>query len=377
MPIIIGPLGSQTWQRMPIYCKYQRGWTGRTPSAAKTGQALQKSYNHLVNWRYQGPMHMTSLPADSNYNENWHTGVFYIPVHYPPKTDAVTTTRRIAIVVRKWAQAAGAAASIKINTEGGGDTTLWSKTFDAAGNLAEGMNAYAEQTFFYDYEPPSGTNDSSFTWLELTTDNIYLACVGVWHVHDAYLSADQLPMKLNDFGPGRMITADTNSLGGMMEEQGLGIGVHNEENAERCTRRVLFNTSHPTGTKITGAQAYINVYGEWVFPARARDLDGSEDAVPSYPCFVVTTTGTGVGTNPKVKYTSGGDSWTWENPNSTNYSGKLINPWSTGVTGGAGTALDIKSASDDEVTIEFSAENGQTITLHNTSLFEGPPPNWT
>jgi hypothetical protein len=330
-----------------------------------------------------GPHFVTNWRPNTNTNDA--TGKFYPIMHYPPRLDA--DDRSIAVCFTLWGNPANGAWSIKFEDSVAG----YAQQTMADGNnnanppaLSEfALPVYAEETVQV-YDPPTGgaanLHQGDFKALEIETTNTLVGGLSIWHVENNQIGNTdaQVPVLLDDVIAGKIISESADSLLGLFEI--IGDGSTDVESLERCSRRIYFNESHPTGILIAPGTAYHNIFNNFKYPARARDFADSDSERYSYPAFVIETDGVDAVNTCRIRVTTtcaADNVWTYEidngEPDNTPY---LITPM--GPTAGGGTGSDdvngvrTESESDDEWLIEAETDAGVTLTIHSWLGAEGP-----
>jgi hypothetical protein len=350
--------------RWPERISPKMGYTGIVPSGTNVGQRCHRSLNHLRNWR-SPPWAAGSYPPQAGLNDI--TGNYYVIVHHPPRTSAVTK-RRLAISMSRWGTTAGGAWTV-VGTEdvfggAGAMGTLWSGT-DPITTLGFTNGAIEERTVIADLEPPPGTGGSAFEVMRLTNTNQYLASLSCWWSPTLFLSTDQIEVTSPEVGPGRIIRTDT---WGTVAEQ-LGDGSIDEDYAERMTRRTWINWAHSTGIHLPSNTAKTNLLGALTVPCQARNIDGTNNPITSYPAAVVTATRTGA--NPaKIWFDCTGDSWSYEVQAAEYGAGAFLVTYDR--TGASDvTGCNVLSGSEDTCTISGETGVDTTLTVHSLLFTEG------
>ncbi len=365
---------------MSKFCRWPRelnpakGYTAYSPESAGVGQALQRSMNHLINWRYNGLNLCTNWRYNATTNDA--TGKFYPIMHYPPQLDS--TDRGLAIGWALWGNPANGAWSLQFEDAVAGYAQEDIVTGDNDANVTG--STFSRGCYTTIYEPPSGgavnLHQGNFKALEMETTNVYVASLTAWHIEsDSDLDSDLVPVSLNNVAAGKVISEKAKSLQGLYEI--VGTGADNVTSIERCGRGVFYNEAHPTGISIVPASAWGSIFtgaGGWEYPARARLLSQCDTERYCYPAFVITTDGVGGGATCQLRVTSdcaADNVWIYEiqdaEPDNTPY---IITPMMAGSDDANG--VRVETAVDDSILIEAQTDGGVTLTIHSWGLFEGP-----
>ena len=362
--------------RYPRYIQHKLGNTAEIPQGVGTGKKLQQVHNHLINFRYQGPVYMASHAPSTTFNDG--TGTQYIILHYPPRTDA--EDRKLAIAVGVWGYPATGSWEVKFRDGFGSGT--WQSMVAGSAGVATSFTLDMEPQELYwsafDVTPPAGTGGSGFKVVELANTNCLLSHTSAWWLPDASTPSEQVVCKPKDVAPATVIGNTGKSLDYLMGI--IGDGTMNVESLERNTRRVFFNHGHPGGTLFPSGTAYANAYGSAKFGAGHRDLLDTGNDARCYPAAVITTTGQGSGNYAQMRITTtvGGASaptWTYKVPSGLGVAPQLITYDAADATPQEGPHVKpqaYQSDAGDEVLVEGYTPAGATLTIHSVGLWEGP-----
>jgi len=208
--------------------------------------------------------------------------------------------------------------------------------------------------------------DGLFTVGHLRIDRMRVAALSVFHAPDLTLSDDQPFGRVEDFAKARAIRGYTGtgqpSLGDL--EYGIGQGgtSYDVDDVERCTRRCLLQSGHPTGisTYLTGS--YYNIRGgnDSYFKITPRNLKGeTSGTISTIPCLYGECHGASMGTPAKIKYTALTSGDTWE----------LYITSDTAALWYDTARLEVRSTGD-KVKIEVQAPEDGWIRVKTYSLWE-------
>ena len=339
------------------------GYSGMIPSAANTGVQCQRAVNHLRHWRAQ-PWFAGVYPPQSGLNDL--TGNYYVIVHAPPRISP--TARQCVVAMARWGTTSAGAWFVAATEDAFGSATslgnIWSGT-DPISTIGFTEQPLSMKTAIFDLEPPSGTGGSAFEVLQLRNSNQYLAAISCWWAPTLYLNEDQLEVLASHVSPERLIQSDR---WGKIYEQ-IGDGSIEVDYCERMTRRTWFNWSHSSGILIPASTAKTNIFGSYVFPCRARNIDGTSTAVTSYPAAVISATAGAAG-DAILYFDCSGDSWSYTVQAAEFGTGPFLVTYDR--TGASDTTgLDVLSSGEDTCTVSAETDASITLTVHSVGLFEG------
>lgn len=363
MPLVAAPgisfnhAGAHT--RYPLYVDPRLGYTAEIADGIAIGSRMQATADHVLRYRYGGPVCMSNVAGGST------NLTYYIPYHYPPLPSG--NDRNILLWVN-WLQPGQASSTwalkIRFALGSGTYTTLASGDTDIA-------SQHFKKVFIVQVPTPTGTGADSIGCFELYFDNCVMLSVSAYHIGTLLNDDDDVDVDAGDCGPGRVITTDTNSLGGLIEQ--IGTGAVDKNTMERITRRVFWNQGACQGTINQEADgAYHNQFNKMTWPCQCRDLLGDNSSHDCYPVLVAKASGFDASHDVIIKYETSASSWTYTFQAGVDVSGTtyLIHPWRTGSSSSSGIAID--SGSEDLVTISTFTDSMCSITLFAWALFEGP-----
>lgn len=341
----------------PIWINPELCNTGEIADSALIGERMAYTQSHLLHYRYSGLCawsYITQADDDDN--------TLYVPIHMPERDDA-----------GNW--------NLALHITGLGTATSWSiewrQTFGSGAytTLFQGGGICTESVSLSDviaYDAPSGTGANSVKCLEFHCNDFKPTGISCYHVGNLAIPSKEYIVAPGDCGPGKIITYQQKSYGGLIEA--VGTGDDDVCSMERLTRRTFFNQTHPQGSYLTGhAGNWVNMFNLAEFPARCRNpLDLAGD-VYCYPAAVVFSPSHDLYETAIRFGNADGDYWTYTFQGTESTAAPIfVHPWS-GAGSSSTDGLHVRRDGDDSITIEGTvADDRGELYLLGWALFEGP-----
>lgn len=350
----------------PLWTNPELCQTAEQPLGGAIGSRLEKTQNHIIQYRLDGMCHWSPWPGRTpTLDVPISGGTLYMPYYWPPERAG----RKRAVALFCYLDGPSSAGAVKIEwsaTFAGGLTEIYSDTLAAT-------DIPGEFRFALEYQPQTGTGATGIECMKFVFTNLNVRMVSAYHMPNRYSTTTQWLCTPGGCSPGRYMVDGNWSMKGLSE--GLANPADNVESMERLTRRCFFNQSHFAGSYLDGSLSAgtVNMLGEMVFSPRSRGTtDGSANCIPAAVISATGQDGEGAGEISLTYYsTASSTSWKYTVQASDSTAAPfLVHPWRTGSSTSNGIA--VRDDLDDAIEIRgLATDAAETLTLLGWALIEG------